>query len=158
MPTEINLRQIKQSGATSNQAMVWNGTGWVPLSVVIPTEAQTLTNKRINKRIIDAANYVTNTGTSLDATNCDLFTITAQAGALLFNNPTGTAVQGQELLIRIKDNGTARALTYGGQFRGSSDLALPATTIVNRTLYMKFIFNSADTRWDLLAFLNNFAA
>jgi len=66
----------------------------------------------------------------------DIYTITAQAGALLFNNPTGTLVQGQKIIIRIKDNGTARALTYGANFRASSDLALPSTTVVSKTLYM----------------------
>ncbi|MDZ4785573.1 MAG: hypothetical protein SGJ02_05795 [bacterium] len=110
-----------------------------------------------SNRVISAASYTTNTGTSLDINLCDLFIITAQAGALLFNNPTGTAVEGQQLLIRIKDNGTARALTYGGQFRASTDLALPSTTIVSRTLYMKYIRNNVDSTWDLVAFLNNFA-
>ena len=59
-------------------------------------------------------------------------------------------------IFQIKDNGTARALTYDTQFRASSDLALPTTTVVNKTLYMGFIYNSADTKWDLLAVLNNF--
>lgn len=106
--------------------------------------------------VISAASYTTDTGTSLNVDSCDMFIITAQAGALLFNNPSGTPAQGQELIIRIKDNATARALTYGSQFRASSDLALPTTTVLSKTLYMKFKYNSTDTKWDLLAFLNNF--
>lgn len=125
-------------------------------SVVTNAGTQTITNKRINPRVISAASYTTDTGSSLDVSTADMFIVTAQAGALKFNNPSGTPTEGQLLTIRIKDNGTARALTYDTQFRASSDLALPTTTILSKTLYMKFIFNSTDTKWDLLAFLNNF--
>ena len=72
------------------------------------------------------------------------------------NNPGGTPVAGQKLIVRIKDDGTARALTYDTQFRASSDLALPTTTILGKTLYMGFIFNATDTKWDLIAYLDNF--
>lgn len=123
---------------------------------VSPTSTSTLTNKRINPRIVTAASYTTDTGTSLDVSTCDEFDVTAQAGALKFNNPSGTPVNGQKLIVRIKDNGTARALTYDTQFRASTDLVLPTTTVLNKTLYMGFIYNSADTKWDLLAVLNNF--
>lgn len=116
----------------------------------------TFSNKRINPRIVTAASYTTDTGTSLSVATADIFQVTAQAGALKFNNPGGSPVNGQKLIIRIKDNGTARALTYDTQFRASSDLALPTTTVVNKTLYMGFIYNSADTKWDLVALLNNF--
>jgi len=115
----------------------------------------TFSNKRINPRIVTAASYTTNTGTALDVSTCDEFDVTAQAGDLKLNNPGGTPVNGQKLIVRIKDNGTARALTYDTQFRASTDLALPTTTVLNKTLYMGFIYNSADTKWDLLAVLNN---
>lgn len=115
----------------------------------------TMTNKRINPRIVTAASYTTDTGTALSVATCDEFDVTAQAGALKLNNPGGTPVNGQKLIVRIKDDGTARALTYDTQFRASSDLALPTTTVLSKTLYMGFIYNSADTKWDLLAVLNN---
>lgn len=115
----------------------------------------TFTNKRINPRIVTAASYTTDTGTALDVSTCDEFDVTAQAGPLKLNNPGGTPVNGQKLIVRIKDDGTPRALTYDTQFRASSDLALPTTTVVNKTLYMGFIYNSADTKWDLLAYLDN---
>ncbi len=116
----------------------------------------TFTNKRIEPRIVTATSYTTDTGTSLSVATADEFDVTAQAGALKFNNPLGTPVNGQKLVIRIKDNGTARALTYDTQFRASTDLALPTTTVLSKTLYMGFIFNSADTKWDMLFALNNF--
>jgi len=119
-------------------------------SVVTIDGTQTLTNKRINPRVVSAASYTTDTGTSLDVSTTDLFVITAQAGALKFNNPSGTPVQGQKLMIRIKDDGTARALTYDTQFRALGN-ALPSTTVLSKTLYLGFIYNSTDTKWDLVA-------
>ena len=88
---------------------------------------------------------------AINADITDLYIITAQAEAVLFSNPTGTLVQGQKLIIRIKDNGTARAITYGANFRASTDLALPTTTTVSKTLYMGFMYNSTDTKWDIIA-------
>lgn len=116
----------------------------------------TFTNKRITPRVVTAANYTTDTGTSLSVATADEFTVTAQAGALKLNNPGGTPTEGQKLIVRIKDDGTARALTYDTQFRASSDLALPSTTVLSKTLYLGFIFNATDTKWDLVAVLNNF--
>jgi hypothetical protein len=100
--------------------------------------------------VVSAASYTTSTGTSLNMDNLDQFIITAQAGALLFNAPGGTLVQGRSLVIRIKDNGTARALTWNAVFRAMGT-ALPTTTVVSKTLYLGFFYNSTDTKWDLVA-------
>ncbi len=117
---------------------------------VTPTGTQTLTNKRINPRLITTASYTTDTGTSLDVSTCDQFEVTAQAGALKLNNPGGTPLGGQKLIVRIKDNGTARALTYDTQFRAMGN-TLPSTTVISKTVYMGFIYNATDTKWDLVA-------
>lgn len=111
---------------------------------------ETLTNKRINPRIVTAASYTTDTGTSLSVATTDIFVITAQAGALKFNNPWGTPLNGQKLMIRIKDNGTARVLTYDTQFRAIG-VTLPTTTVISKTLYIGCVYNSDDTKRDILA-------
>lgn len=80
----------------------------------------------------------------------DLVTITAQAAALTIANPTGTAIPGLGLVIRIKDNGTARAITWGSQYRGIG-VALPTTTVATKTTYVAMIYNSTDTTWDVVA-------
>jgi hypothetical protein len=50
--------------------------------------------------------------------------ITALAAACQLLNWTGTAVPARKLVVRIKDNGTARALTYDTKYRGT---LLPTT-------------------------------
>lgn len=80
----------------------------------------------------------------------DLVKVTAQAAALALANPTGTAVPGHGLVIRIKDNGTARAISYGSQYRAIG-VTLPTTTVINKTVYLGLIYNSDDTKWDVIA-------
>jgi len=113
---------------------------------------QTLTNKRITKRVGTSASAATHT---IDSDSYDVYTVTAQAEAVTFAIPSGTPTQGQTLVIRIKDNAVARAITWNGIFRASSDLALPTTTVLSKTLYVGFIYNTTDTKWDLLAVMDN---
>lgn len=82
--------------------------------------------------------------------------VTALSTIATFSAPSGTLVNGNALIMRIKDDGTARGLNWNAVYRGSSDLPLPTTTIVSKTLYLKFLYNSADSKWDLIAFINNF--
>jgi hypothetical protein len=64
--------------------------------------------------------------------------------------PSGTPTNGQRLLIRIKDNGTARALTWNAIYRVIG-VTLPTTTTANKTIYVGCIYNSADSTWDVVA-------
>ena len=116
------------------------------------SSGQTLTatdlNSFFSKLVTVVANVTTSVTIAADTT--DIYIITAQAGACLFNNPSGSVSNGKALMIRIKDNGTARALTWGTQFRGIG-LTLPSTTIISKTLYMIFIYNATDTKWDFTA-------
>ncbi len=50
----------------------------------------------------------------MDSSSFTEYDITGQAGALLFNNPTGNPVNGQKLMVRVKPTG-AHAFTYGSQ-------------------------------------------
>jgi hypothetical protein len=113
----------------------------------------TLTNKRVTKRVSTTASSATPTP---NADTDDVYTVTALAAAATFGAPTGTPTEGQMLIIRVKDNGTARALSFNAIYRFSTDLAAPTTTIISKTLYMGFMYNSADAKWDCLSWISNF--
>lgn len=93
---------------------------------------------------------VTSSATVTPTFSDDMVKVTAQAAALALANPTGTAVPGWGLAIRIKDNGTARAITYGTQYRAIG-VTLPTTTVISKTLYLGCIWNSDDTKLDVVA-------
>lgn len=80
----------------------------------------------------------------------DLVKITAQTTALMLANPSGTAVEGWGIVIRIKDDGTARAISYDTQYRAIG-VTLPTTTVVGKTLYLAGIWNADDATLDILA-------
>lgn len=109
--------------------------------------------RKADKRVASEASNATPTP-NVDTT--DVHIITALAAGATFAAPTGTPVQGQQLIVRVKDNGTARSLAWNAIYRASSDLALPTTTVLSKTLYCGFIYNATDTKWDLLAKLDNF--
>jgi len=50
------------------------------------------------------------------------------------------------LMIRIKDNGTQRAITWDSDYEG----AMPATTTINKVLYAYFMYNSTSWKWNML--------
>jgi len=79
----------------------------------------------------------------------DIVQITAQAAGLTLANPSGSAIDSIGMVIRIKDNGTARAISYGSQYRAIG-VTLPTTTVINKTLYLACIWNATDTAFDVL--------
>ena len=99
----------------------------------------------LNPRVQTVSSSATVTAVSTN----DIVTITAQAVGLTLANPTGAFVEGQSLIIRIKDNGTARSIAYGTNFRAIGVTA-PTTTTANKTTYIGCIYNSTDTKFDIV--------
>ena len=79
------------------------------------------------------------------------FIITAQAVALtIANHVTSVPSDFAQMIIRIKDNGTARTISFGTEYRSMGN-TLPTTTVASKTTYLGFKWNSADSKWDLIA-------
>lgn len=106
----------------------------------------------INRRL---QSVTTTSSAAVDINNWDMYAITALSQSCTFAAPTGTMTDGRSLLIRVKDDGTARTLLYSSSFRASVDLPLPTSTAAGKTLYMGFLYNLADAKWDLVSVLNN---
>lgn len=116
---------------------------------VFQDHTQTLTNKRVTKRVGTVASSATPT---INTDNVDMFTITALAEAItsMTTNLSGTPTNGQTLVIRFLDNGTARAITWGASF-ASRGATLPTTTVLSKYLYVGLIYNSTAAVWDCIA-------
>lgn len=109
----------------------------------------TLTNKRITARVQSVSDAATVTP---NADSDDCVDITAIAQAFTIANPSGTPTNFQKLIIRIKDNGTARAITFGSGYVAGG-VALPTTTVLSKILNLGFIYNTANSlnKWQLVA-------
>lgn len=78
------------------------------------------------------------------------YTVTALAANATFGAPTGSPGDGWRLLIRIKDNATARTLAFNSIFRAIG-VTLPTTTVISKTTYLGCVWNQSDTKWDVVA-------
>jgi hypothetical protein len=107
----------------------------------------TLTNKRIDPRTSSSASTATLTP---DISSFDQYNLTAQAVGLSVAAPIGTPVDGNRLTIRILDNGTARAISWNATYTVIG-VTLPTTTTVSKMVYVGCIYNSTNTRWDVVA-------
>ena len=109
----------------------------------------TMTNKRITKRVTSISSHATPT---INTDNCDAVTITAQAEAItsMTTNLSGTPTNFQSLVIRIKDNGTARGITWGSSFEAKGT-ALPTTTVLSKVLTVGFIYDTVTSKWGCVA-------
>lgn len=95
--------------------------------------------------VVSAATVTPNADTD------DEVVVTAQAEALTIANPTGTPSNGQAMIIRLLDNGTARAITFGSEYRAIG-VTLPTTTVISKLIYIGCIYNSASTKWDVIGY------
>lgn len=119
------------------------------IKAYVDTGTKTIANTRITTRIVQIASSAT---PSINVDNVDQFEILALATAVtsMTSGMSGTPGDGQPLILRIKDNGTARSLTWGSNWRAIG-VTLPSITVLNKTLYVAAIYNFADTKWDVLA-------
>lgn len=149
-----------QIPANSIATVVYDGTNFILQSIgglatkaYVDQEISEIPVPDIAKKTTTIASSATPTPNMDDA---DIYTITALAEAATFGAPTGTPENGKSLILRIKDNGTARALYFNAAYRFSSDLPKPTTTVLGKTLYMGFVWNSTDEKLDCVGILNNF--
>lgn len=124
-------------------------------TIVGTTDSQTLTNKRVTKRTGGTMTIASSATPTPDVSLCDIFIITALAEAAEFQTPIGTPLEGDRLLIRIKDNASARALTFVAAYRFGTDLIAPTTTVISKTMYLNFVYNYTDSKWDYIGQIGN---
>jgi hypothetical protein len=125
---------IGPTGATGNAGLIGptGATGDAGPFSIAPTVQE----------IVSASNV---TPTSSDG----LVIVSDQAEGLTILDPTGTWLQGQDLLIRIKDDGTTRLIAYGANYR-EIGVTLPTFTTANKTIYLGIVYNDTDSKWDVI--------
>jgi hypothetical protein len=129
--------------ATGNTAVTLPTTG----TLATLATAETFTNKRINPRTSSATSTATLTP---DISSFDQYNLTAQAVSLSVAAPTGTPVDGNRLTIRILDNGVSQAISWNATYTVMG-IPLPTATTAGKMVYVGCIYNSTNTRWDVVA-------
>lgn len=127
-----------------------NSPGTTSTSVVTLSATQTISNKRITKRV-----SALSAGSATPAINTDITDvvhITAQSANItsFTTNLTGTPVDGDTLRISVTDNGTARTLAFGASFEAST-VPLPTSTVISARLDIGFLWNTETSKWRCVA-------
>ena len=145
--TEIMTTAMAERIVRSNGVDGW----YIDISIVRLGATQRLTNKRLDPRVLTIVSSATPT---INTDTYDHVDITALAAAItsMTTNLSGTPVNFQRLIFRIKDNGTARAITWGASFEALG-VALPTTTTINKRLTVGFIWDSTTSKWGCVAAL-----
>lgn len=128
----------------SGSAVVTFPTSTSTLATLALTE--TLTNKRITPRVVTTTDDAT---AVIDVDATDVYELSAVANATTFST-TGSPTDGQKLMIRFKDAGVAKALTWDAVFVAIG-VTLPTTTVASKWHYVGCQYNTAATKWHVLA-------
>jgi hypothetical protein len=140
------------AGIAVSTGSAWTTSKASPTGDIVGTsDTQTLTNKRVNSRVVAAGSTSGSITPNGDTT--DVFDAFGLNGATTFAAPSGTPANGQRLIIRIKDSGANQTLawvTSSGGYRAIG-LALPTTTTASKIIYVGCIYNSTDLFWDVVS-------
>lgn len=132
------------SAATATTATTaTNVTGGTATSMAISSSS-------ITKRVVALADA---TSITIDADTTDIATQanTQSVGTLTINAPTGTPVNGQQLMLRLRST-NVQTFAWNSAFAGSSDLSLPsASSGASLYDYLGFQYNATAAKWQLLA-------
>lgn len=157
----INTLYGTTNAITVGSVEVWNATdttisrvsAWVIAveGVTVPTisSTNTLTNKRVSKRVVVVTQSATPT---INTDNGDIFQITglAQAITSFTTNLSGTPVAWDMMMIQITDNGTSRTLAFWTSFE-STTIALPTATTISTLMRILFQWNVVTSKWSCIA-------
>ena len=141
---------------SGNGTSTWTGT-WSNATLTSPvintptgdvatlTGTQTLSNKRVTPRVVTTTDDAT---AVIDVDVTDVYELSAVANATTFTL-TGTPTDGQKLIVRAKDAGAAKGLTWTGFT--VIGVTLPTTTVISKWHIVGCIYNSAATQWQAVA-------
>lgn len=115
-------------------------------TIVGTTDVQTISNKRITRRVVAVTQSAT---PSIITDNTDIAYITglAQAITSMSSGLLGSPINGDSLIVSITDNGSARAISWGSSFESSGNVLLPTTTVAGVRLDVGFLRNVATNKW-----------
>jgi hypothetical protein len=108
------------------------------------SSAQTLTNKRITRRVDEITTNIA--APVYDTDNYDAIVLTGQTTAItsMTSGATGTPNDGD--LLQIAITGSATTISWGANFEAST-VALPTVTVLTHRLDNFFVWNAATSKW-----------
>ena len=85
-----------------------------------------------------------------DVSGTDMYHYHILSVNLTINAPIGNPVTGNKLLFAFKDNGTSRSIAWNVIFTPIG-VTIPTATVPNKWTYVGAVYNSATTKWHVIA-------
>ena len=113
-------------------------------TTVFAAATQTLTNKRITPRVVTVADA---TSITPDGDTSDVvYQLNTQAtGTLTINAPTGTPVEGDTIILKLKAT-NVQTFSWNAIYRGGTDIALPTVSTAAKIDRMGFRYDSVGAK------------
>ena len=86
----------------------------------------------------------------IDTTDTTVAELNNQAFTLTVSNPTGTAVNGQRLVVKIKDNGLAVTIIWGSAWTAFTGAGLPTSTGTGKWQYITAYYDQGSGNWHVI--------
>jgi hypothetical protein len=142
-PTDVALADVTSALASVGDFML----GFTATGAIRTFTASKLLNTMVQQATSESS-------ISIDVDVMQIKAVSALGSAAGIPAPGGTPTNGQKLTIRIKDNGTARVLTWtttAGGFRAVNGAVLPLATLgtVSDVLIVDCMYNLTDNLWDV---------
>jgi hypothetical protein len=107
-----------------------------------------------NILITGTSNLVVGTTATVDGggnitPSAQLYNVTALGAAAAILAPTFTPSDRMSGSLKIKDDGTGRALTWNSAWLAVG-VTLPTTTVAGKWLYISYEYSAADSKWHVL--------
>jgi len=114
------------------------------------TDTQTLSAKRVTPRVLTVSSSAT---PAINTDNGDVANILALATNItsMTSSLTGTPSDGDRLMLRFKDTGSAKTIAWGASFTSSGVATLLATTVGGKTHHVGLMWSAASSTWICLA-------
>jgi hypothetical protein len=93
---------------------------------------------------------VTSTASLTIAAGVTQQNVTALAEAMTINAPAGTPVDSQKIILRIKDDGTSKTLTWNAVWRNLTGIDI-SSTLAGAVIYFGAVYNAENSTWDITA-------
>ena len=146
---QSQLKANFASTPATGQLLMYDGTKWAPVATptnsgdVLVWTGSTWAAQNPKPRVGSTTSSAT---PSINSDIYDAYSITSLAAAITSVTVTGTPSNFQQLTVRIKDNGTARAIAWGAGFEAKGN-ALPTTTVISKVLTVGFLYDTVTSKW-----------